>query len=139
MKKMKSNRHFFVAVLTTVLAAVCTVIAVMDAGNMRYFLSAAILIALAVVNYHYAFSKKDLTEDIMQQTDERGRYIAMKSCQTMVQIVNYVLLGACMVSLVLYAAFHVSAFLVVAGTLCGVLILMFVTTLAANSYLERHL
>lgn len=138
MKKMKSNRQFFAAVLATVLAAVCTVLALVDEGNMRFFLSGAILIALAVVNYYYAFNKKDLVEDVMSYTKERDRYIAMKSCQVMVQVVNYVLLGVCMVSLLLYAAFQVTALLVVAGTLCGVLVLMFVTTLAVNTHLERR-
>lgn len=138
-KRIRSKRQFCLAVLATVLAAVCTVIALMDGGNMRYFLSGAILIALAVVNYYYAYNKKGVEEEIMQYTDERDRYIAMKSCQTMVQIVNYVLLGLCMVSLILYGAFRLSVFLIVAGTLCGVQILMFVTTLAINVHLEHRL
>ena len=138
MKKIRSMRHFFVTVLTTVLAVVCTVIALMNGGNMKFFPSAAILIALAVVNYNYAFSKKNLMKDIMCHTDERDRYIAMKSCQTMVQFVNYVLLGACMISLILYGAVQVPAFLIVAGTLCGVLILMFITLLAVNAYFEHR-
>ncbi len=137
-KRIRSNRQFCLAVLATVLAAVCTVIALMDEGNVRYFLSGAILIALAVVNYYYAYNKKGVEEEMMQYTDERDRYIAMKSCQTMVQIVNYVLLGVCLVSLLLYGAFQVPAFLVVAGTLCGVLLLMFVTMLAVNAHLERY-
>lgn len=138
MKGIKSKRQFYVGILATILAAVCTVIALLQEGNVRFYVSGAILVALAVVNFYYAFQKKGVEEEILKYTDERDRYIAMKSCQTMVQIVNYVLLGVCMMCLVLYGAFRLSALVIVAGTLCGVLVLIFVTTLAVNTYFERH-
>lgn len=138
MKKIINKRHFCAGLISTGLATACIIVALLNTQNLRFIIGAVILLVLAAVNYRYAFSKKDVAEEILGFADERERYIAMKSCQAMVQIVNYLLLGGCQLSLILYGAFRLPAFLIVAITLCSVLVLMFVVTLLANMYFDRH-
>ena len=138
MKKIQSKRHFIIGLITTILAAVCITIAILNVQNLRFIISAVLLLIFAGVNYTYAFSKKDFITEMTNLTDERDQYITMKSCQSMVIIVNYTLLGVCLCCLILSGAFKTTAFLTVAITLCGVLILMFLTTLFANSYYEKR-
>lgn len=138
MKKIKDKHRFGIGVILTLLAFTCMMIVLLGQGNARFVISACLLLALAVVNYYYAFQKKGLVEEIVGAVDERDSYIAMKSCQRMVQIVNYILLGVTQVSLVLYGALQVEALLIVAVTLCGVLVLMFVVMMVVSGELERR-
>ena len=105
--------------------------------KIRFIISAVLFLAFAVMNYYFAFRQTGIVEEISSSIDDHNRIIAMKSCQTAMQFLNYILLGATLFSLVLYGAFKISAFLVVAITLCSVLVLMFVLTLFLNMKLEK--
>ena len=92
---------------------------------------------LSITCFIFAFRQKGIVEEISSSIDDHNRIIAMKSCQTAMQFLNYILLGATLFSLVLYGAFKISAFLVVAITLCSVLVLMFIITLVTNKRLSH--
>lgn len=137
MKKMKSKYRLSLGIIMTVLAGVCILVGVGHAENIRFMVAAVLCLLFAWINYSYAFRKKDFIDEIAKDLDERDMYIAMKSCQKMVLLVNYILLGVILVSLVLYGAFRLTELLVVAITLCGVLVLMLILTLVMNNKLEK--
>lgn len=137
MNKIKNKQRFALGLITSVLSITCFIIAFFDADKTRYIISAILLLIFSIVNYYYSFHQIDLIGEITEAIDEKDRYIAMKSCQALVQFLNYALLGATLLSLVLYGAFNFSAFLVVAITLCSVLILMFIMTLVINIMFEK--
>lgn len=138
MKKITNKKHFITGLISTVLAITCMIVSLLNVENLRYIIGAVLLVILAIISYYFAFSKKDISAEIAVCSDERDRHITMKSCQTMVRIMNYILFTVCQACLVLYGAFKLSAFLIVAITLSGVLILMFVVTLFTLSYYELH-
>ena len=90
MKKIRSKRQFCTAVIATVLSIAGIVIAIFSEQSVRYAISAIIFFAPAAVNYYDSFTKKGFVEDIVSHTDERDHYIAMKSCQITVWIVNVI-------------------------------------------------
>ncbi len=137
MKGIRNKRRFALGVILTLMAVASMVAAVVNSGNDRFVVGTTILLSLACVNYFYAFRQRDVVEEIVWSIDERDSFIAMKSCQMAMQIVNYILLAVLQVSLVLYAAFDQSVFLVVAITLCAVLLMMFVVILVVNSRYEK--
>ena len=137
MKGIRNKRRFAFGVILTLMAVASMMVAVMSEGNDRFVVGTVIFLSLACVNYFYAFRQRDVIEEIVGSIDERDSYLAMKSCQMAMQIVNYILLAVLQVSLVLYAAFDQALFLVVSITLCAVLVVMFVVTLVVNSKYEK--
>jgi len=137
MEKIKNKRRLALGLITNILSITCFIIAFFDEQKIRFIISAVLFLAFAVMNYYFAFRQKGIVEEISSSIDDHNRIIAMKSCQTAMQFLNYILLGATLFSLVLYGAFKISAFLVVAITLCSVLVLMFVLTLFLNMKLEK--
>ena len=138
MKKIKNKRRLYMGIVLSLLAIACGALALGFRQGGRYLVGAGLLFTLALVNYCEAFRKPDVVEEIVRQTDKEHVLLAMKSCQCMVRIMNYVLLGATLFSLVLYGGLRNTAFLIVAVTLCSVLVLMFGITLAANVYYEKR-
>lgn len=137
MKGIRNKRRFVLGVILTLMALASLVPAFVSVGNDRFVVGAVIFLSLATVNYYYAFRQIDVVEEIVGSIDERDSYLAMKSCQAAMQIVNYIILAVLQVSLVLYAAFDLELCLVVAITLCFVLVTMFVVTLIVNSKFEK--
>lgn len=137
MEKIKNKRRLALGLIANILSITCFIIAFFNEQNIRFIISAILFLAFAVMNYYFAFRQKGVVEEISGATSAEDRYIAMKSCQTAMQLLNYILLGATLLGLVLYGSFKISAFLVVAITLCSVLVLMFVLTLFLNIKLEK--
>ena len=137
MKGIRNKRRFALGVILTLMAVASMVVAAMSEGNDRFVVGTVIFLSLACVNYFYAFRQRDVIEEIVGSIDERDSYLAMKSCQMAMQIVNYILLAVLQVSLVLYAAFDHMVLLVVAITLSVVLLLMFFVTIVVNSKYEK--
>lgn len=137
MHKIQNRHRFALGLITNILSITCFVIAFFNIEKIRFIISAILLLAFAVTNYYFAFRQKGVIEEISGVIDDHDRYIAMKSCQDAMQILNFILLGAILLSLVLYGALKLSVFLIIAVTLCSVLVLMFLLTLvvsALNSY-----
>ena len=138
MKNVKNKRHFALGLITSVIAVACFALFVLQGQSVRFVITGVISAALAAISFSYAYSKRGVVEEIQKCMDERDLYIAMKSCQTTIQILNYILLGGCFLALVLYGTLRLSMLLVIAVTLCCVLILMFLVTLLVNHYYENR-
>lgn len=138
MKNVKNKRHFALGLIATVIAVVCFALFVLQGQSIRFVITGVISAALAAISFSYACSKRGIDEEIRKYVDERDLYIAMKSCQTTIQILNYILLGGCFLALVLYGALRLSMLLAIAVTLCCVLILMFLVILLVNHYYENR-
>lgn len=138
MKKVKSRRHVVTGAITAILALLCLVLFPVTGFTVRFLISAVILLAWSAVNLSIAFTKKGILEELAGCADERDRYLAMRTSHRALQLLNHILCGACFVSLVLYGALRLSGCLVVAATLCGVLVLLFLLTLCVNVWEERR-
>ena len=142
MKKIKNKRQFFTGTLAMVLAALCLMLVAVDiteGQDGKFVVSGAVFLILSASSFYWAFREKGLAEEIQGNVDERDRMVAMKSCQTMVQIMECILLGGCAICLVLYGATKLIGLLIVAITLCMVLVTMFTAILLVNGYYEKRL
>lgn len=137
MHKIKNKSRLALGLITNILSITCFIIAFFDEQKIRFIISAVLFLAFAVMNYYFAFRQKGIVEEISSSIDDHNRIIAMKSCQTAMQFLNYILLGATLFSLVLYGALKLSVFLIIAVTLCSVLVLMFIITLVINKRLSH--
>lgn len=135
--KVLNKRGFIIGITTAVLAIICFA-AYFDYSEQRLMISGALLIALSAVNFIRAFSKKGVLEESAENADERDRYLVMKSSHLVVKIMNYVICSFTFVFIILYAIYKFPYFLVIAGTLCAVLIIMFIVLMVVNIYLEKH-
>lgn len=135
--KVLNKRGFIIGITTAVLAIICFA-AYFDYSEQRLMISGALLIALSAVNFIRAFSKKGVLEESAENADERDRYLVMKSSHLVVKIMNYVICSFTFVFIILYAIYKFPYFLLIAGTLCAVLILMFIVLMVVNIYLEKH-
>lgn len=135
--KVLNKRGFIIGITTAVLAIICFA-AYFDYSEQRLMMSGALLIALSAVNFIRAFSKKGVLEESAENADERDRYLVMKSSHLVVKIMNYVICCFTFVFIILYAIYKFPFFIIVAGTLCAVLILMFIVLMVVNIYLEKH-
>lgn len=138
MNKIKNTRNFIAGIITTILAAICFFAIRLDGVEPRFLVAGIFLLAWSAVNYSFAFSEKGLTESISGRLDERDQYITMKSGKMTLQILNYLLCAACFISTVLYGIFRLPFFIVVAATLCAVLIALFIIMLVVNMHYEKH-
>lgn len=138
MKKIKNTRSFITGIITTILATVCFIATLLNNGEIRFLVAGIFLLAWSVVSYSFAFSKKGLPESILGCVDERDLYIAMKSGKVTLQIINYLLCGACLISTVLYGISRLPVFIIVAITLCAVLIMLFIIMMGVNIHYEKH-
>ena len=134
---VKSEKNFVYGIITTILAIVCLAVLLIK-FEWRFLIAGIFLLATAAVNYSIAFPKKGTLEDIAESTDERDVYVIMKSSRLALKLLNYVLCAGCFVCLVLYGAFKMQTFLIIALTLCAVLCLLFIIMLSANIYCEKH-
>ena len=91
--KIKNKRALASGVIATAVGILALSAWAAGAGN-RFLLAAVLLAALALVNYSRSLSQKGVLEELEQQSDERDRYLVMKTSHILLQITNYVLCGA---------------------------------------------
>lgn len=135
--KIKNKRALASGVIATAAGILALSAWAAGAGN-RFLLAAVLLAALALVNYSRSLSQKGVLEELEQQSDERDRYLVMKTSHILLQITNYVLCGATFLFLVAYGAWKSPILLAVAITLCAILLFLFIGTLIINTRLEHQ-
>lgn len=135
--KIKNKRALASGVIATAVGILALSAWAAGAGN-RFLLAAVLLAALALVNYSRSLSQKGVLEELEQQSDERDRYLVMKTSHILLQITNYVLCGATFLFLVAYGAWKSPILLAVAITLCAILLFLFIGTLIINTRLEHQ-
>lgn len=134
---IKDKRGFITGIITAVFAIVCLVIYLVN-QETKYLTSCLIFVAYGAVSFIRAFSKKGLLEEISDNADERDLYVTMKSSHMVIKIMNYSIFTLTIIFLLLYSIMRQNYWLIMAGTLCGVLILMITVFLAVNVYLEKR-
>lgn len=135
--KIKNKRALASGVIATAVGILALSAWAAGAGN-RFLLAAVLLAALALVNYSRSLSQKGVLEELEQQSDERDRYLVMKTSHILLQITTYVLCGATFLFLAAYGAWKSPILLAVAITLCAILLFLFIGTLIINTRLEHQ-
>lgn len=134
---IKDKRGFITGIITAVFALICVGIFVTNKES-RYLVSCLIFTAYAAISFIRGFSKKGILEELTDNADERDLYITMKSSHLVIRIMNYTIFALTIVALLLYSIMKETYLIVIAGTLCAVLVLMIVVFLGVNVYLEKR-
>lgn len=135
--KVKNKRAFVAAIITTILFVVCLIVYINN-SEMSFAVSSVLLLALSMVDFIRAFSKKGILEELAENADERDLYLVTKTSHFTIKIMTYILCCLTFILLLLYAAYKYQAFIIIACTLCAILVLMFTVYLCINIYLEQH-
>ena len=135
--KIRHYRHFFTGLLCWVLAAGAVLLSLIQGASLRHLIGAAILAALGAVELWFAFSPKNIEEEIGIKADERALFIATKSGHMALRILNGLLFAGAILALLGYGFTRENQWMTVALTLCAVVIVMFLVLLAVNCYYEK--
>ncbi|NLC73317.1 MAG: hypothetical protein GX684_06150 [Ruminococcaceae bacterium] len=135
--KIKNKRALAAAVIAGLIFIIC-IIFYIKTSNSRLLISAALLFAIFASNIYLAFSKKGILEELSEKTDERDLFILSKTGYLTVKILNFILIAADYIFIVLYGIYKYPYLIYIAGTLSAVVVLMFITYLGVNIYLEKH-
>lgn len=138
MKRIKNMKSFVTAIILLILGGVCFGIIVLRGMETRLLIAGIALLAWSAVNFFFAFTKLSVEKQAEKVTDERDKYITMKSGRKALLITNYLISAACFINVFLFAIFKWGQLITVTITLCAVLFLMFFVMLACNIYYEKH-
>lgn len=135
--KVKNKRGFVAAIITAILLVVCLIVYINNL-EMRFAVSSVLLLVLSVINFIRAFSKKGFLQKLAENADERDLYLVTKTSHFTIKVMTYVLSCLTFILLMLYAAYKYQFFIIIATTLCAILVLMFIVYLCINIYLEKN-
>lgn len=135
--KIKNKRGLIVGIMTTILAIICITVYINYHGQ-RFLISSLLLIALSAVNFIKAFSQKGILEELAENADERDLYLTMKSSHLVIKTINYTICTFTFIFLILYEIWKSQFLIIIACTLCAVLVLIFLIYLLVNIYLDKH-
>ena len=138
MKRIKNVRSFVTAIIVLILGGVCFGIIAFRGMETRLLIAGIILLAWSAINFFSAFTKLSLDKQSERVTDERDKYITMKSSIKALLITNYLISAACFINMFLFAILKWEQLLTVAITLCVVLFLMLFVIIVCNIYYEKH-
>ena len=138
MKRIENVRSFVTAIIALVLGGVCFGIIAFRGMETGLLIAGIILLAWSAINFFSAFTKLSLDKQAEIVTDERDKYITMKSSRKALLITNYLIGAACFISVFLYGILKWEQLVTVAITLCAVLALMFLVIIICNVYYEKH-
>lgn len=136
-KKMIKDKRGFITGIVSALFAIACIAVFGETKETKYLVCFLILTAYAAISFIKAFTRRGGMEDIQKQADERDLYVTMKSSHLVIKIMNYGIFVLTMLALLLYTILNQSYFLVISGTLCGVLLLMIIVFLGVNICLEK--
>lgn len=135
--KIKNKRAFITGIITTILFITSVFVYCVYAED-RFIISSILLFALSIVNFIRAFTKKGTLEKLAEHADERDIYIVSKTSYLTIKIITYTLSVLTFMLLLLYGVYKYQYLMIIASTLCAILVLMFFIYLSVNIYLERH-
>ena len=104
----------------------------------RLLIAGIFLLAWSAINFFSAFTKLSIDNQAEKVTDERDKYITMKSSRKALLITNYLISAACFITMFLFAILKWGQLLTVTITLCAVLFLMLFVIVVCNIYYEKH-
>lgn len=133
------NKRKLAAALIAVAVAVACLMAYFSASSNRRFIVAFFLsLVYAGLSFCGAFTKAWSSEEWKHCTDERDRWIAMKTSQRALMIFNRLLLCACIISIICYGLLRSPFCLAILVTLCMMSVALMVILLSTNLYYEKH-
>lgn len=135
--KVKNKRGLVVAIIATILFAVCLTVYI-NSSESRFAVSSVLLLILSITNFIRAFSKKGILEELAENADERDLYLVTKTSHYTIRIITYVLYCLNFILLLLYEAYKYQYFILIACTLCAILVLIFIVHLCINIYLDKR-
>lgn len=138
MKRIKNLRNFVTAIIVLILGIVCFVITAFRGMETRFLIAGIFLLAFSAVNFFSAFTQISIDKQAEKVTDERDKYIVMKSGRKALMITNYLVSAACFINVFLFAILKWEKLLTVTITLCAVLFVMLFVMLACNIYYEKY-
>jgi hypothetical protein len=138
MKRIKNVRSFVTAIIVLILGGVCFGIIAFRGMETGLLIAGIILLAWSAINFFSAFTKLSVDWQAEKVTDERDKYITMKSSRKALLLTNYLISAACFVSIILFVILKWEQLITVAITLCVVLFLMLFVIVVCNIYYEKH-
>lgn len=138
MKCVKNLKSFITAVITLFLGIVCLGIVISQGMETRFLIAGIILLSWSAVSFFSAFTQKTIDKQAEKITDERDKYIIMKSSRKTLVITNYLITAACLINVFLFAVLKWEVFLTITITLCAVLFVILFVTLACSIYYEKN-
>lgn len=135
--KISNKKSFALGIFTVLMAVVCIIVFGIR-HESRYAAGCILFCALAVINFMKAFMRYGALEAIVEESDERDRYLLMKSSHMCLKIMRYVLTLSTFSTIILYGLLKNVYILTVSITLCSILVVLFLIFLSVNIYLERH-
>lgn len=131
-------RSLVTAIAVLILGIACLGIAAFRGMETRFLIAGIVPLAWSAIDFFFAFTQSSIDSQAEKVTDERDRYIAMKSSRKVLLIANYVIGAACFIAMFLFAVFKWEQLFTVTITLCAVLFLMLFVVIGRNSYYEKH-
>lgn len=138
MKRIKNIRSFVTAIVVLILGSVCLGIIAFRGMEARFLIAGIFLLAWSAINFFSSFTKLSIDKQAEKVTDERDKYITMKSSRKALLITNYLIGAACFINMFLFAVLKWEQLLTVTITLCAVLFLMIFVIIVCNIYYEKH-
>lgn len=135
--KICNKRKFVTAAVATLLSLTCFIAYFLSKQEPRFLIACFLALVYAGSSYYGAFSKKAAVEEWRPGADERDVFIAMETSRTTIQVLNVLLLAACVAGTVVYALLRSPVCLAVLITLCIVSVTLFVVILCVNIYYEK--
>ena len=136
--KIHNKRKFVTAVIATTISIACLIVYFTTNREPRFILAFFLALVYAGFACYSALSKSMPLDELKLNTDERDVFIAMKTSQATLLILNRLLLSACIISILFYAVFRSPFCIAVIITLCSISIALFVIQLLTNLYFEKH-
>lgn len=84
-------RSFVTAIVVLILGIACLGIAAFRGMATRFLIAGIVPLAWSVIDFFFAFTQSSIDSQAEKVTDERDRYIAMKSSRKVLLIANYVI------------------------------------------------
>lgn len=84
-------RSFVTAIVVLILGIACLGIAAFRGMATRFPIAGIVPLAWSVIDFFFAFTQSSIDSQAEKVTDERDRYIAMKSSRKVLLIANYVI------------------------------------------------
>lgn len=136
--RVKNRRSFSRAILYLVLSLILIGALVIKEFSFKIMILGILMVIISLISFMNSFSKEGIEEEIIKVTDERDLHNAMRSAQITLKITNEICFIVTIAFLAVYTITKTELFLIVAITLCLVIILMFTSIFIVNGYFEKN-
>lgn len=134
---IKNYRNFVSGIICIVCSIACCFVLLRNGFSIKYLIGLVLTVVLCLVNMKGAFDENLYEKAFINELDERDAYITMKSGYTTLRIMNIALLIITILTILLYVLTKRNVFMVIAMTLCFIIIMMFIILLSVNVRYEK--